>query len=88
MVDTATGFVATMPMSDKTGSSMTYTFSQAWVSSFHALTYIRLDRGSEFVNKLFLSMLASNGTQPIFTMVGAARALYAERKNRDVNNKP
>ena len=84
IVDTATGFVVTVPMADKTGASMAHTFLQSWVSSFHAPAFARFDRGSEFVNKSFLSMLESNGIQPIFTMVGAARALYAERKNRDV----
>ena len=84
MVDCATGFVATMSMSDKTGGSMVYTFNQAWTSIFHAPSFLRLDRGSEFMNKKFLSMLEANGTQVVFTMAGAARALYAERMNRNV----
>ena len=36
------------------------------------------------MNKKFLSMLKANGTQVVFTMTGAARALYAERMNRNV----
>ena len=84
MVDCATGFVVTMPMSDKTGGSMVHTFNQAWTSTFHAPSFLRLDRGSEFMNKKFLSMLKANGTQVVFTMTGAARALYAERMNRNV----
>ena len=36
------------------------------------------------MNKKFLSMLEANGTQVVFTMAGAARALYAERMNRNV----
>ena len=84
MVDSATGFVVTKPMVDKTAGSMVHVFTQGWLASFHAPTVVRLDRGSEFVNKAFLSMLESSGIQPVFTMVGAARALYAERKNRDV----
>ena len=84
IVDLATGFTMCHPMANKRADTMKFVYSQTWVKTFTHPTYIRLDRGSENLNKTFLSFLAANGTKPIFTITGAARALYAERLNRDV----
>merc|ERR1712004_962835 len=45
---------------------------------------VRLDRGSEFLSKKFVTQMHQNGTKIVFTMAGAARAVYAERLNRNI----
>ena len=37
-----------------------------------------------FLSKKFVTQMHQNGTKIIFTMTGAARALYAERLNRNI----
>merc|ERR1712055_1047895 len=56
----------------------------AWVSVFSPMSTVRLDRGSEFLSKKFVTQMSQNGTKIVFTMTGAARALYAERLNRNI----
>ena len=39
------------------------------------MTIARLDRGSEYLSKKFVTLMHANGTQIIYTVAGAARAL-------------
>ena len=84
LVDLATGFCTTAPMLDKKTASMVHVFNTSWASWASWPSAIRLDRGSEFLSKKFVTNMHQNGTKVIFTMTGAARALYAERLNRNI----
>ena len=84
LVDLATGFCTTAPMHDKKTASMVHVFNTSWASWASWPSAIRLDRGSEFLSKKFVTNMHQNGTKVIFTMTGAARALYAERLNRNI----
>merc|ERR1712240_354229 len=63
---------------------MVHVFNTSWASWASWPSAIRLDRGSEFLSKRFVTNMHQNGTKVIFTMTGAARALYAERLNRNI----
>ena len=84
IVDLATGFCSTAPMIDKKSATMVQVFNTSWTSIFSQPSTVRLDRGSEYLSKKFVTLMHENGTKIVFTMAGAARALYAERLNRNI----
>ena len=84
IVDLATGFCSTAPMIDKKTATMVQVFNTSWASIFSSPSTVRLDRGSEYLSKRFVTLMHENGTKIVFTMAGAARALYAERLNRNI----
>ena len=47
VVDLATGFCSTAPMTDKRSATMAQVFNTSWVSIFSQPAIVRLDRGSE-----------------------------------------
>ena len=86
VVDLATGFCSTAPMIDKRSATMVQNqvFNTSWTSIFQQPSTVRLDRGSEYLSKKFVTLMHEHGTKIVFTMAGAARALYAERLNRNI----
>ncbi|KAK7601518.1 hypothetical protein V9T40_008959 [Parthenolecanium corni] len=86
VIDTFSKFLFAVPLKKKSGEEVAVAFSKILKTSNRCPTKLHVDRGKEFVNKEFQTVLKENKIEMYHTF-NEEKSAIAERVNRTINEK-